>query len=235
MRAAWGAFVHLIYPALCIHCSQNTVHYRRLICEECKALFTLIDPLERCPRCFIALPENGSLSCERCGEQRNPFKGLAAAFDHIGPAASFISALKYGGRFKLAKDAAAFMLVQFSRLHWPMPDAIVPVPQSFSRWMMRGYNQSHLIAQEFGKMIERPVYDLLKKKSGDFSQTGLNRQQRSQLSSDSFRWKKPKNVSDKTLLVIDDVMTTSATLRHCGAVLQEGFPKCLYGLTFCLS
>ncbi|HSW86573.1 MAG TPA: ComF family protein, partial [Rhabdochlamydiaceae bacterium] len=115
------------------------------------------------------------------------------------------------------------------------PDMIVPVPQSFSRGMMRGYNQSLLIAQQFGKLIDRSAHNVLKRRNNDFSQTGLNRQQRNQLRSDAFQWKKPIDLSSKTVLVIDDVMTTSSTLRRCGDVLQEGFPKGIYGMTFSIS
>lgn len=229
-----AAFVQFIYPALCIHCSQTTGHYRQLLCKECKQNFTLIDPSGRCRRCF-SLAEMDSGPCGLCKEYSHPFKGLASAFEHIGPAAALVSELKYKGRFKLAKDLAAFMFVQFCRLDWPVPDMIIPVPQSFSRGMIRGYNQSLLIAEEFGKRIDRSPHNILKRRNSDFSQTGLNRQQRNQLRSDAFGWKKPIDLSDRIVLVIDDVMTTSSTLRRCGAVLQEGFPKGLYGMTFSVS
>ena len=171
--------------------------------------------------------------CAACREKPRLYQGLASAFDHFGPAAAIIRELKYSGRFQFAKDAAAFMVIQFIRLNWPIPDLIVRLPQSFLRGLFRGYNQSLLIAKEFGKLIERPVVDVLKKRSGEFSQTGLNRSQRNELSQDAFRWKNRSDFTGKTLLVIDDVMTTATTLRHCGAVLQESFPRRIYGMTLC--
>lgn len=231
----WDRLMHVIYPPLCIHCTQNTASNRRSFCENCKDLLTFLNPQERCTLCFNVLENAGGLICGHCRQEKSFFSGLGAAFEYYGPAATLIRELKYSGRFRFAKDAAALMLVQFTKLNWPLPDLVVPVPQSFASWLRRGYNQSLLIAREFGLLIDRPVLDLLKKKSGALSQTGLSRQQRKALDPHMFAWKKTYPVSGMTLLLIDDVMTTSTTLRHSAGVLQEGFPKSLYGLTFCIS
>jgi predicted amidophosphoribosyltransferase len=100
---------------------------------------------------------------------------------------------------------------------------------------MRGYNQSALIAQEIARLLERPCLDLLKKRSGDFPQTGLSREQRESLTSDAITWKKHHPISDKIVLLVDDVMTTGSTLRRCTETLQEAYPQAIYALAFCCS
>lgn len=218
-----------IFPPLCLHCQELTD--RTLLCRACSELLQIL-PLEgRCAYCFVP----SESVCDKCRQRIPSFKKAAAVFDHLGPAAALIHALKYNNRPDLAKDFAAFMIVQFTRLNWPIPDLIVPVPQSLSHYVMRGYNQSTLIANEFAKLLECPCLDLLKRHSGTFSQMGQNRDQRESLSEDNFSWKKSHLISDKTILLIDDVMTTGTTLRHCASMLQQGFPEAIYALSFCLA
>jgi ComF family protein len=159
-------------------------------------------------------------------------KACASAFDYYGPASTLIREFKFNGRFAFAKDAAAFMMVQLSRLNWPMPDALIPVPQTLTSWLKRGYNQSSLIAQELSRMINVPVVDILKKSFTEFSQTGLDRQQRNRLSAEAFGLKRKSIPPNQTLLLIDDVLTTGATLQSCAAVLHQTFPSAVYALTF---
>lgn len=191
---------------------------------------TLIELEGRCPRCFAEKEEG---ICLRCRKRGSPFKRMVSAFEYEGPAATLVQQLKFGKREELAKDFASWMLVQFLRLDVPLPDLIIPVPQPFLRTWMRGYNQSLLIAQEVARLLERPCLNLLKKRSGDFPQTGLSKEQRENLSRDAITWKKRYPISDKTILLIDDVMTTGSTLQRSAEVLQEGYPAALYALTFC--
>jgi ComF family protein len=158
---------------------------------------------------------------------------VISAFEYFGPAASLVQALKYGNQPYLAKDAAAFLAYQYLRLDLPIPDLIVPVPISFTRYLMRGYNQSFLLAQEMGKLLNRPATNLFKRYSGDLPQASLNRAQREALAQSSFCWKKRMDIKEKVVLLIDDVRTTGTTLQHLGNLLREGYPAALYGMTLC--
>jgi ComF family protein len=158
---------------------------------------------------------------------------VGAAFDYLGPAATLIKKLKYGNQPHLAAGAAAFLVAQLDRLEWPLPHAIVPVPLSLTHWIDRGYNQSQLIAEKMSEFLNVPVLNVLKRYSGDYSQAGLSLSQRRELEGKSFKLKNSFPIRDKTLLVIDDVMTSGSTLRKCGEALLEGYPGDLYGLAFC--
>lgn len=128
---------------------------------------------------------------------------------------------------------AAFLIAQLDSLEWPIPDGIVPVPQSFTRWLERGYNQSHLLAKEMGAFIDCPIWDILKRQSGDYSQAALNLEQREKLDGSLFSYRASDGIQGKVLLVVDDVMTSGLTLQRCGEVLQKEKPAALYALTFC--
>jgi competence protein ComFC len=220
--------LRLIYPPLCVHCKELQRSQRELLCSVCLNLLELIESSERCPVCFAS---RGS-EIHTC--THSTFRH-AAAFDYFGPAAALVRELKYSGRVDLAAPLAGYMGVQFSRLNWPLPDVIVPVPISFFRFLSRGYNQSTLLANHLGQILDRPVENILKRKSGDFSQSSLDKTHREQLSSHSFFWKKGADVADKVVLLIDDVATTKTTLSHCVALLREGFPRSVYALTVCIA
>lgn len=158
---------------------------------------------------------------------------MGAVFDYQGPAATLVKNLKYANQPYLARGMAAYLMLQFDRLQWPLPDAIVPVPISLTRWLGRGYNQSTLLAQELSRYLHRPVWHAIKRKSGDFSQASLNLEQRKTLSAQRFKRNTKYDLQGKILLVIDDVMTTGMTLHRSAEILKEENPAALYALTFC--
>lgn len=225
--------LHFIYPPLCLHCKDPLDENYNLFCQTCLDLLDFINPEERCPYCFSIDYSQESKKCGECQQRERFLYRCGAAFDYSGPAATIIRALKYGNQPYLAKGAAAFMLQQFINLNWPLPDCIVPVPLPLTRRFLRGYNQSELLAEEFGMLLGRPVIKGLKRLSGDFSQSGLNREQRMELSSESFILVKGKLPLDQSILLIDDVFTTGSTMQCCAEALQGAYPTSIYGLTFC--
>lgn len=226
------SFLHFFYPSRCIHCNEILHPEAPLFCQTCATLLDPLDPAERCSFCFGPIQMGSKCSHEH---GKRVFYQIGSVFDYVGPAASLIKKLKYSNQPHLAKGAGAFLVAQFDRLKWPLPDAIIPVPISSSHWIGRGYNQSELIANEMGRLLGIPVWNALKRKSGDYSQAGLNQEQRKALSRKRFRLRKDYPIEDKTLLIIDDVMTSGSTLNRCGEVLAEKCPAVLYALTFCCS
>mgnify|MGYP000494015024 CR=1 FL=1 len=190
-------------------------------------------PYCRCPICFQALEEQSLGPCSDCLLIQPYYTRMGAAFDYKGPPATLVKKLKYSQSPYLARGMAGFLVLQIEQLQWPWPDAVVPVPQSWTRWLERGYNQSELLAGELGRLLERPVVHALKRQSGDFSQAALNLENRKLLKSNSFIASKGQELEGKVLLVIDDVMTSGLTLQKCGEILQKQRPAALYAMTFC--
>lgn len=225
--------LHLIYPTKCLHCQAILPPNSLVLCSTCASLLELACPDERCSICFRVLEDEGALPCAECSYQPSHYFRMAAAFDYDGVAGSLVKRLKYSQQPYLAQGMAAFLFAQFDRLQWPIPDALIPVPLSFTHWLERGYNQSALLAEELGLFLERPVWQVLSRQSGDFSQAALNFEQRKALESNRFKIKKSHDLRGKILLVIDDVMTSGLTLQRCAEILQREQPAALYALTFC--
>jgi ComF family protein len=226
------SLLHLVYPSSCLHCQELVPPATPLLCPPCASLLELLVVEERCPICFNVKAEILS-HCPFCAKHPSLFLRTAAAFNYLGPAASIIKKMKYGCQPHLAKGAAAFLIAQFVELDWPIPDAIVPVPISFSHWLSRGFNQSTLLAMELSKALQVPVWEALKRSGCSVSQAGLTLEQRRLLGDKQFQLKKSFAIEDKKILVIDDVMTTGTTLNRCAEALYEKCPAALYALTFC--
>lgn len=233
----WEAFKnslsYLVFPSKCLHCHDLIPPHSYLLCDACASLLDLIDPSLHCTTCFSIKKNAAAHDCTNCQNNPTLFYQMASAFEYVGPAATLVKKLKYANQPHLARGLAAFLLAQFDQLNWPMPDAFIPVPITFSHWLDRGYNQSKLIAEEMGKMLNIPVWDVLKRKSGDFSQAGLTLAQRKKMDGNSFKIKNRTILKNKTVILIDDVVTSGTTLAKCAETLVEGAPSCLYALTVC--
>lgn len=228
------SFLDLLYPPLCLHCNEGLDRSNPVFCRLCLELLSSINPVDRCPYCFSAdFSAEGQQCCLRCSKSPPVLDRMAAVFDYEGPASSLVKAFKYGGQSYLAKGAGAFLAAQFFQLDWPMPDVIIPMPMATLRRIERGYNQSLLLADSLGVILNRPVLDLLKRQSGEFSQAGLTHAQRMQLKSDSFSVKRDLKLYDQCVLLVDDVMTTGSSLNCCAEALRVAYPAKIHGLTLC--
>lgn len=216
----------LIFPPLCVHCQGVIEDHRQHLCKSCFDLLVLIPPQERCPLCFEKIfPKK--VRCHRCPPQ---VLKCAAVFEHEGPIASLLQQFKLHRRFALANSLAPFLVLQWAALKWPLPDLIIPIPQTLSHRLQLGYNPSHLLATQLGLLLNTPVASLLKREGVTVSQTSLPLIERAALSSETFQWKTRKPPADQILLLIDDSMVTGATLRKAAERLKEAFPGQIFGL-----
>lgn len=108
-----------------------------------------------------------------------------------------------------------------------MPDALVPVPLYAARKKKRGYNQAELLCTGMAEMLELPVWnDIVIRSALTETQTRKNRIQRWQNMEGKFSVIQPAAIQGKHLLLVDDVVTTGATLEACGrALLTAGQVK----------
>lgn len=234
------ALSDLFYPPICLQCGAAIEKHPAILCDICLSLLELIDPEERCPACFSSHYSKETGKCGDCQKNSHIYQS-AAAFEYTGPAATLVKRLKYSNQPYLAKGLAAYLIAQFVRLNWPKPDLVIPVPIAFTHLLERGYNQSLLLAKYFVEGIEGEMLEALERHSGDFSQAGLSKEQRSRLSHDHFHLKKRQprmglgepDLLGKNILLLDDVMTTGSTLRQCASVLARKSPKAIYALTVC--
>lgn len=183
-----------IFPPFCFHCDEP-VNLSQPLCPSCVKLLEFL-----------------------------PLGNPLVTFEGVGPAWTLVKALKSGKAPHLAQGLAGYMALQYLKYDLPLPDFIVPVPQSLHRFLRIGYNPSRLLAEHLGKTLDRPVVCLLKRKHQLFCQMKVEREKRLRLSVENFQWKKRMLIGAKTILLVDDVIGTGATLRAASQRLYEGFP-----------
>jgi ComF family protein len=106
------------------------------------------------------------------------------------------------------------------------------VPSSGSRQRWRGFNQAELLAQTLAKLANSPCLPILRKNLHE-KQVGQNRRYRLDLARNAYSVNNTVHEETRRIMVVDDVMTTGATLESCAAALNEAFPAVeVYGLVF---
>lgn len=152
-----------------------------------------------------------------------------------GVGGDLVHALKYDGWHAIADDLGARM----SRLPWPADvlaerTALVPVPLSRRRERARGFNQSTLLASSVGARLGLPVWSaVIERTHFASSQTRLTPEERLRNVSGAFRVAgDPARLRGAHLVLVDDVVTTAATLNACAAALLAGGARIISYVTF---
>lgn len=146
-----------------------------------------------------------------------------------------IYAIKYSERTTLAVALGKHLGTQLSQKLSPFPDVIVGVPVHAARLRERGYNQAELIAQgvRFALHAQHTTHNVLIRNRYTGTQTALSQQQRLANMSAAFRVQKPEVVRGSNILLVDDVLTTGATLNACATALLEAGAKRVEAATIC--
>ncbi len=198
-------------------CSDNP---SQLLCPTCTTQLHQSAP-SCCPRCaepYIATCTTPHL-CSRCLHQPPAFVWLKAATLYDDNVANAVHQFKYQGKTTLAAALAQCMLQQLGPdiLNF-QPQLLMPVPLHSSRLRQRGYNQSLLLTRELARQLNLPIsINALRRDRSTSSQTQLNAQQRLRNLRNAFSIK--DKLSPQRILLIDDVVTTTATARACAKTL----------------
>jgi ComF family protein len=168
--------------------------------------------------------------CWQCLKKAPPFSKVINYGLYEGALAEAINQLKFHGVKRLSKPLGILL----QSLDLPAMDGIVPVPLSIKKLRERGFNQSLLIARTVSKEIKVPLLiDILLKKKDTPPQIGLSAKERLLNLKNAFEVK--GDVDGLRLLLVDDVMTTGATVTECSKVLMKAGAKEVIILTLARS
>ncbi len=113
---------------------------------------------------------------------------------------------------------------------WPKIDIVIPVPLSSKRQRYRGFNQSELIARQISQKLNLPLETKLLLRKWQNPQVGLTAIDRQQNIKDAFKINQAKSVRRCQILLVDDIITTGATLEECSRVLKTAGAKKVFAL-----
>jgi ComF family protein len=187
---------------------------RELLCAACDAEL----PRQReasCPRYALASP--GGATCGRCLARPPHFDATTAALAYEFPADALVHALKFRGELALAPFLAGLLLKQLNleKVHF-----VIPVPLSAERLRSRGYNQAVEIARPLARAARAPLeVDLCVRNRDTPAQTDLPLAERVRNVRGAFQCRRA--LPGASVAVVDDVMTTGASLDEIAATLKR--------------
>ncbi|CAM2753795.1 ComF family protein [Hathewaya histolytica] len=189
---------------LCL-CCDKTLYNEELLCDTC------LKNLILCHSYFEINKHDYNFKCYSCAYYSNTIKTL-------------ILKMKYKNDFKSAEFLSG-LIYNFIVKNNINIDIITFVPSSKSRKKRRGYNQSEVLAHYTSRKLKIEKKKLLLKKDGTKDQIGLSEKERWENVRDMFFFNKKYNIEDKRILLIDDVITTGATIYNCNEVLKQSGAK----------
>ena len=201
-----------LFGGTCFICRGGA---RELLCAACVADLPRLEPA-LCPRCALASPAGAV--CGRCLARPPSYDGTVAALAYAFPADALVHALKFRGELALAPLLARLLLERLAPLR--TVDCVIPVPLSLGRLRERGFNQAAEIARPVAAALRAPLELALCERRRDTApQLELPWSERSRNVRGAFA--ASKALSGASVAVVDDVMTTGATLEEIAATLKQ--------------
>ena len=212
-------FLDALYPKKikCIFC-ENELKSDEPICEECLKS-DYFNNGNRCTKCDLQIKE-GNMICDHCKSYFPNFEKAFCPFVYKGNVRTSILKFKSDGAKYLAKPFAKFMFDKLKENNINF-DIIVPVPSHKDTIKKRGYNPAKLLADEIAILSGKPVCEAIIKNVKTKNQKFLNFKDRQENLIDSMTLVDKNSIKDKVILLVDDVLTTGATLNYCSELLSK--------------
>ncbi|MDX6750812.1 ComF family protein [Geminicoccaceae bacterium 1502E] len=216
------AVLDFLLPPRCIGCGEGTPQQGEL-CAGCWAGLRFV-AAPFCPLCGQPRQWDGPEHCARCAEMPEALERMRAALAYDEASSRLIIAFKHGERIQGAALFAGWMH-QAGGLLLEEADLLVPVPLHRWRLLWRGYNQSALLARHLARLAGVPhAPDLLRRVRATASQQGLAASARRRNVTEAAFAVRPAaraRLAGRRVVLVDDVLTTGATLGACATVLRE--------------
>lgn len=220
MRLTLDRLLSYISPHQCMACGIDGA----LLCSRCLPLLPEIEP--QCYRCKILSP--GFTTCEACSRGTS-LEALFVGTDYDFFAKQLIHNLKFDHTIEAARLIAQYLIQYIVQL--PKDTYLVPVPTASNRIRQRGYDQAVLIAKQLSHQSGLPYRNLLRRTS-TIRQTTLSRAKRLQHKDTLFSLRISQTDQVRSVLLIDDVVTTGATLEAAAATCSNRGIAHIQALTF---
>jgi ComF family protein len=221
-----GSIVAALLPQQCLLCgadedTDGERHGEFAVCQDCAADLPLLAG-HCCPCCALPVPESESATaiCGQCLKSPPHFDATQAAYRYGFPTDKLIQALKYHRRLASADFLAdALLALPMAGQPYQTPDVILPVPLSAQRLAERGFNQAVELARPLARRLNRPL-ELIAVRRNRHTTPQAQLPWKARAKNIQHAFECDVDLTDKIIWVVDDVMTTGATLNELARVLK---------------
>lgn len=236
MNHFFNKVVDIFFPRRCVDCESHiTQGKRNFICSQCWSQVSLITP-PFCTLCGIPFVSKDTIPegylCGQCRRKRPYFNTALSFAVYDGAIKELLHQYKYNKKIGIADDL--FTLVEdFSERVWhTRMNAVIHVPLHKDNLRDRGFDQSFVLAKKISSHFRLPsIADNVVRIKKTVSQVGLSKPKRIENTQGAFMVKRPAELKGKNILLIDDVMTTGATVNECAKVLKKAGVQSISVLT----
>jgi ComF family protein len=219
-----AALLSLVFPDDCRICGAGLDTASNIpICRNCLSAPKPLLAEYFCSQCQTPFLNDAPLTddgvCRLCALGLNSFDRAYSFGEYTGTLRKAIHLLKYGGIQSLSRPLGKLLVSAVPRDD--SFDVVVPLPLHWRRRWKRGFNQSELLARVVARRLGLPLSKTLKRSRPTGSQAGLTNAQRRKNVAGAFAAARRSSVENKHVLLIDDVLTTGATVNAAAAALKR--------------
>ena len=203
-----------------------------LMCGLCSGVENLCDPCaaelprigHSCLQCGLPLLHQADRFCGRCLCKAPPWSFAVAALIYCFPVDQLVCRFKFGRNLACGRILSRELIRAVAEKCTDMPACILPVPLHRTRHFSRTFNQADLLARQTGKSLGIPVYSsILRRRRRTRAHSGLDAASRKSNIKGAFTCRLParKKAEFRHVALVDDVLTTGATLAECARTLKK--------------
>ena len=206
-----------IFPEVCTLCYKNSPDQDKFLCIECikEVIHTQTDSCPLCSSDSIGLLD----VCHQCLDLKRPWHAGGAPLKFNGITREIIHKFKYNSNLAISRYLIEEMTEYLANKDYPEFSLVTMVPLHWYKQISRGFNQAEILADGISQNIGIPCQKLLRKRKGVSAQALKNRRQRQKNITHIFDVPEKQKLPNGAILLIDDVMTTGATLAACTEAL----------------
>ena len=213
-----NSILHILFPHVCDGCGSDIIDEESSLCMKCIA---------EMPETNFHLHSGNPV--EKIFWGRLPIVGATAQYYFIKESSMqhLLHQLKYKGNKELGKQLGRLMGYDLQKTdRFDKVDFLLPLPLFPSKEKRRGYNQATILCEGIAEVMNVEILrDAITRTQFTETQTRKGRIERWQNMEGKFELMKPEKIRDKNILLVDDVITTGATLEACGHELLQASPK----------
>ncbi len=218
--------LELLFPPVCSLCRSAlppvTFHQSSGLCHSCRDEL-VCDRQQLCWACGRVATVHGEQGCPHCVGEKKRFDAVISLGPYRGPLRAAILRLKHAGQQSLAQSLGALLSSRLQEYYPPTEfDALIPVPMHWRKRLLRGDGASRMLADVVSRLSRvRLASRMLFCQRLTKKQSTLSRSHRTSNVHDSLGLRMPRRVVPKSILLLDDTMTTGATVNEAARVLRQ--------------